>query len=90
VRSPGLAILCELSEKNYRPASLDITQVFDWLEQRGFGMWEIPDHAEIPRKLMSAQDRRAANNFLFLRPGSPKERLVPQKAAEYEGAVEAP
>ena len=75
-RASNLGIMCELADKNVRPLGLSITTVLDWVRDRGYEVWEIdrPRRALVP--LGDQRDSYQNQNFLFVRPGTQRQRAT--------------
>ena len=75
-RSTNLAVLCELTAKNYRPLGLSIDEVIDWMRTRGYEAWEIGPTQPALAQLGQRRPSPEAQNFVFVRPGSPVQHAL--------------
>lgn len=75
-RSKDLLILCELSERNYSPLDLSVNDVLEWIQEKGFEVWEVPENGQPPRQLENLRDSYEINNFIFVHSKSEKKRYL--------------
>jgi FkbM family methyltransferase len=83
--SQDLVVMSELAQKNFAPLGFSVKEVLDWMFARGFVGWMIEDNAlnlhpvSVDMRVFSFQ------NFIFIRPGTPKFQQITNLVAALPG-----